>query len=310
MQERKNKQRFILLLVLTLTTLVVFWWIQPENRLEVEVDIFQVDDLGAISRVEMISDTSTVSLAFDGTRWRVNDQYDADANMIRVLFATLQQARPKRPVASQREDSIYRHLEESGFKVSLFEGQELRKSFFAGGNEAKTQAFFADPSSRDVYVMTIPGYRVYVSGIFELSPNGWRDKIVFGFNWRNFRSLRAEFLNSPAENFTVAMEKDFFGIEGLSQADTAKLNSFLDDVSLLTVDEYVTEPGLKDSLFRGKPDLQLIITDVGNRTYQLRLYNNPKSPLVAGIIQDADAAFFDRGKILPLLRPKSFFRKK
>jgi len=310
MQEKKNKKRFILLVILTVTTLVVFWWVQPENRLDIDQDIFRVEDLSRISKVELVSDTSTVRLAFNGSRWHVNEKYDADANMIRVLFATLQQAAPKRTVAGLRQDSIYNHLSSSGIKVSLYAGEELQKQFFAGGNAAKTQGFFADPSTREVYVMAIPGYRVYASGILELDQNGWRDKFVFAFNWRNFKSLEVEFARNPSENFRVAMDRDFFGIEGLPEADTAKLNTFLDDVSLLTVDEYVSEPRLTDSLLNSRPDLQLLAADIANRNYRLRLYDNPAAEQVWGIIQDSELGRFDRRKIQRLLRPKSFFRKK
>ena len=310
MQEAKNKRRFISLAVLTLTTIVVFWWVQPENRLDVDQDLFQVEDLNTISKVDLISDTSDISLAFNGSRWRVNEKYDADGSMINVLFATLQQAKPKRPVANLWQDSVYRQILESGVKVSLYEGAELRKEFFAGGNASRTQAFFADPLSKEVYVMAIPGYRVYVGGILELPESGWRDKSVFGFNWRNFKSLEAQFSQTPSENFTVSMSRDHFGIQGIPEADTARLNTFLDDVSLLTVDEYIHEPGLRDSLLQVKPHMQILITDIANRTYGLRLYNPGQSPQVFGIMYDSDAVIFNRRKIQPLLKPKSFFSKK
>jgi len=310
MQETKNKRLFILLVVLALTTLFAFWWIQPENRLPVDPDLFQVADLNTINKVELATDSSTIALAYNGSRWRVNEKYDADGSMIEVLFATLKQATPKRTVANVRQDSIYHYLLNAGVKVTLFEGTEIRKQFFAGGNSAKTQAMFADPSSQEVYVMTIPGYRVYVSGIFELAENGWRDKTVFGFNWRNFKSLEAEYGQTTGENFTVSKGKNYFTIQGLAATDTAKLNTFLDEVSLLTVDEYISEPGLIDSLLNVKPHLQLLVHDIGNRTFRLRLFNSPQPNSVLGVIQDTQAALFSRKKIQPLLKPKSFFRKK
>ncbi|MDQ2658216.1 MAG: DUF4340 domain-containing protein [Bacteroidota bacterium] len=309
MQEKINKRRFALLAVLTVVTLLVFWWIQPENRVDIDDNIFQVDDLTSISRVELSSRHDTVTLEFDGGRWRVNDQYDADAGMVRVLFATLQQARPKRAVAALRKDSTYQELEHSAVRVSLFEGGNLEKQFLAGGNTAKTQALFADPETGEVYVMTIPGYRVYVSGILELKTNGWRDKLVFGFNWRNFKSLEAEFPRKPSENFIVSRQKDQFGVNGIA-TDTARLNTFLDNVSLLTVDQYISEPGLSDSLRRTASQLEFRVTDIGNRTYSLKLFENTSSHDVTGLIQDADPAIFSNRKIQPLLKGKSFFRKK
>lgn len=308
MHERKNKRQLIILVILTVLTLLVFWWVQPENRLDIEQDIFRVD-LKTISTVKLESDIDTVVLDYNGSAWRVNGQYSADADMIQVLFATLQQARPKREVAAALKDSIYNQLMQSGIKVSLFDGETLRKTFLAGGNSSKTQAWFADPATESVYIMAIPGYRVYVSGILELATEGWRNKFVFGFNWRNFKSLTMEFSGNPAADFTVSMQGDYFGIPGI-EADTSKLNTFLDNVSLLTVDAYVHEPRLRDSLLQVTPAIEIRVTDVGDRTYRLRLYDSAGKEEVTGIVQDSQLAVFDHRKIALLSKPKSFFRKK
>lgn len=310
MQEKKNKRRFILLVVLVVATLLAFWWVQPENRIRVDQDVFQVEDLKSITRVELVSDTGSVTLAFNGTRWEVNGQSDADGNMINVLFATLQQARPRRMVARANRDSVYRRLENSGVKVLLYEAGDLKKSFFAGGNASRTQAFFADPSSKEVYVMAIPGYRVYVSGIFELKESGWWDKLAFNLNWVNFKGLTARFPTHPADNFTVSFNKDHFAIEELAETDTARLNTYLDHVSLLTVDEYVSATGVRDSLAKLEPSLEIAVTDRGNRNYRLRLFV-PEPPFPAkGIIQDSRVAVFSRRKVQPILKARSYFSKK
>lgn len=308
MQERKNKRLLILAGLLLVSSAVVYWFVQPRDRLNIDVNAFQVEDFKTIDKIILESPSDTVSLAFNGTRWRVNDQYDADGNMINVLFATLQQARPKRSVGSQR-DSIYHHSTEAGVKVSLLNGDGLQKQFFAAGNSAKTQAYFSDPASQEVYVVSIPGYRVYVSGIFEMEEDGWRDKTVFAINWRNFKSLDATFPKTPAENFTVALNNGFFGIKGLD-TDTLKLNAFFDNLFALTADEFVASPGLKDSLGGVMPLAQFTVTDVGNRTYRLALFTDNMQTNALGIIPASDVAIFSRGKIQPLLRPKSFFKKK
>ena len=310
MQQRRNKSRLILLAVLTTLALIVFWWIQPENRLDLREDLFQVKDLSSINRVTLQSDNANISLSYDGSQWRLNDSLAVDRDMISVLFATLQQARPKRAVAQSSQDSIFRELKTSGVTVSLYEGEALREQFIAGGNRAKTQAYFAAPGTGEVYVMAIPGYRVYVSGILELDANGWRDKFVFNFNWRNFKRLEMRWPDEPSENFAVSMQKDFFGIEGMAAADTSKLNTFLDDVSLLTVDAYLSEPGLSDSLQSLQPQFDLRVSDIANRTYRLRVFDPGASGPVFALLQQDQAAVFDRRKIMQLSRQKSFFLKK
>ena len=129
--------------------------------------------------------------------------------MIDVLFATLQQAIPRKPVAAALSDSVSQYLQKDGVNVSLFADGNLEKSFFAGGNLQKTTAYFQLPGSVP-YTMVIPGYRVYTSGIFELKASGWKQKYVFGFNWRNFQRLEAEFPANHGYDFKVIMNKEFF----------------------------------------------------------------------------------------------------
>ncbi len=309
MHEKKNQWLLIFLVVLILCTVVVYWFVRPSNKMDIDHRIFQAQDYKSIDKIYLDSDTVRITLDFNGTRWRVNNKYDADGTMINVLFATLQQARPKRSVGIGQKDSVYQQITKTGIKVSLLEGNAVRKEFIAGGNTAKTQAYFAEPSTLDVYVMSIPGYRVYVSGIFEMKESGWRDKTVFSFNWRNFKSMEARFQPSSAENFIVSLNNGFFGIQGMD-TDTVKLNAFFDNLFALSVDEFIHDNGVKDSIGRMPHVADFTVTDVANRTYRLKLFTKDGQTRVMGLIQDSQLAIFDRRKIQPLLRTKSFFRKK
>lgn len=253
MFERRNKQQFILLFVLLSATVSLYWYGQRDLERSVDKNLFKNFDLEAIDEVSLVSETGSVTLKYNGSRWKVNDDFNADANMIDVLFATIQQAEPRRPLAASLQDSVSRSLQQDGVKVSLISSGTTMKVFYAGGNAVKTQAFFLEENGSYPYIMTIPGYRVYVSGIFELGESGWRDKIVFGFNWRNFQRLEATFPERAADDFVVAMEDNYFSVAGLPQVDTTKLNDFLDDVSLLSVDEYLPASGALDSLTSDKP---------------------------------------------------------
>jgi hypothetical protein len=310
MQENRNKYLLISLVGLTCAT-VATWFFLNSGDAEVIVDkqIFKVNNLDEIDRIELKSASQTVDLKFNGSRWLVNEKYPAEARMIDVLFATLKQTEPKRPVGSAVRDSLSQMLKSAGVHVSLYQGANVVKEFFVGGNEAKTQSYFLDQASGEVYVMNIPGYRVYVSGIFELGESGYRDKYVFAFNWRNFKSIRAEFPSNLKENFVVALNKDYFTIQGMTDVDTSKLNTFLDRVSLLTVDQYVSRESLIDSLNRSNPVMKITVEDIAKRTYQLNLFTSSESETVAGLVGQ-QAVLFDPARIRPILLPKSFFSKR
>ena len=125
-----------------------------------------------------------------------------------------------RPVVESVKDSISSLLDSLGVRVSLYAGDELQQEFIAGGNLNKTQAYFKTLGESECYIMTIPGYRVYASGIFELDESGWKDKLVFNFNWRNFQSLKATYPSASKNDFEIAMGKAYYEVKGVSAADT------------------------------------------------------------------------------------------
>jgi len=300
----------MLLIVLLSATVFLYGISKRDHDDDVDKSIFKNFDLKAIDEVSLVSKEGAVTLKYNGSRWKVNGEFNADPNMIDVLFATLQQAEPRRPLAASLQDSVAKHLQQEGVKVSLISSGTMLKVFYAGGNTLKTQAFFLEDNGSPPYIMTIPGYRVYVSGIFELKESGWRDKIVFGFNWRNFQRLEAIFPNRPGDNFVVAMEDNYFSVLGLTQVDTTKLNDFLDDVSLLSVDEYVPADATLDSISKAKPFVSILVTDIAKKEYQLQLYI-PAGPRrqFFGLINQKQWALFQENKVGGVVRPRNYFGK-
>jgi len=323
MQKKKNIRLAVSLVLLTLITLGAYWYGAQPTSPRIDPALFRVEDVKQIDRVVLESPAGKVALQYREPRWTVNGTYPADRNMVDVLMATLLQAVPSRPVATALADSVGQVIEKQGVKVTLSAGGQTLKTFYAGGTPDKRTAYFKLP--QDVpYQMAIPGYGVYVSGIFELDASGWRDKYVFGFNWRNFKQLEATFPARPQENFQVAMDKKYFGIPGIAQVDTAKLNTYLDRVSLLTVERYETNPALVDSLAKVQPEAAIVVTDVANRQYTLRLFrpvggagestvHGPQSTATLGqgnvpaLVGEGQLAWFSPRQIAELVRPRSYF---
>lgn len=306
MQEKKNKQRLIILVILTITTIAAYFLLNREDALQVDKDVFRKLDLKTVNQVTLKSGKRNVILSLDGSRWKVNGQYEADQQMIEVLFATLLQVEPKRPIQSNRADSVALQLRNAGVEVTLQTTSGEIQQFMAGGNDKKTQAYFATPDG-DVYVMHIPGYRVYAAGVFELEENGWRDKYVFGFNWRNFKSLETQFADQK-ENFSIAMQDNRVVMTGV-EADTARLNTYLDDVSLLTVDDY-TEAPASDSLKNWKPLFSILVKDIGNREFPLVVYGSTENGNFRVQLKSGQWAVISPRKIAAISRSKSFFVKR
>ncbi len=297
----------IVFAALIVAIVVTFAFTRQDTGFAVQKDLYRHANLREVDQVVMKSPSGEVDLKFVENRWRVNGSFPADRNLIEVLFATLQQVEVKRPVARSMNDSIATHLRDNGVLVSLRDDDQPELEFFAGGNPARTLAYFVEKNGSTPHVVVIPGYRVYVSGIFELPAIQWREKLIFDINWTNFRDLAAEFRN-PQGNFVVELNKNTAVIKGVAEPDTARLNTFLDDLSLLTVDQYVETTSSLDSLAGTEPHASYAITDIGGRTYRLRVYTLDNQFI--GVIGDDVFAILARERIVPLLRPKEFFLKR
>ncbi|MBX2967060.1 MAG: DUF4340 domain-containing protein [Cyclobacteriaceae bacterium] len=310
MKSVENRNRFLLITLLALIAITAaYYWYSSHRFTVADKALFRVKQLEEVDQVVLTQQTGEVILKFDGTRWTVNNE-QADHNMIDVLFATLQQVQPVRPMAQTQQDSVKQLLQADGVRVRIFSGDDELLSFVAGGNVRKTQAYF-QRADDDVYVMAIPGYRVYVSGIFELDKNGWKDKQAFQINWRNFQSLKAEFPNSPADNFNVSFNAGYFSVEELPATDTTRLNDYLDAVSFLTVHSYITNDKLRDSLNSVHPALSISLRDVANREFALSLYPDPRDPaIVTGIINNTQFAWFNRKSLEGILKTRGHFAPK
>jgi len=311
MQEKKNTRRLISLIVLATCSGALYFFQQAENRPLVDPSLFKVDDPSKIDRVVLELKNKKVDLHFDGTYWRVN-RFEADRTLIDVLFAALAQAVPKRPVAAAERDSINEFLNAQGVTVALFEGPEIRKQFLAGGNAQKRETYFRLDKNSETYLMSIPGYRVYLAEIFAIGENGWRDKRIFDFAWRNFKSLTASFPSDPSAGFAISRPDKSLTVTmtGLNEPDTARVNTYLDNVLQLSADQIISG-GTKryDSLAQTIPVTTLAISDIANRTYRLELFASlPGETFVLGKAHDGDLLLFDRKKLFRVMRKRSYFK--
>jgi len=297
-----------LLATLVAATIFSSFWINRKSTDIVDPSLFKVDDLSVVDSVELVAPDRNVVLRFDGTRWMVNNQYRADGQMIEVLFATLEQIVPRRPVSENMRDSVTRLLKQSGTRVALYAGVDKKAEFWAGGDEKRSEAWFLSPE-KGPFVMVIPGYRVYASGVFELDENGWRDKLVFRFNQRNFRSLALNFTKESSSSFVINYEDQVFEIPGLPVADTTKIFDYLDAAALLKA-ETLVRPGeilWVDSLLTQPSSFTVNVTDISGRTSQLKIYPPvPGKSQVLGVM-GAEAALFRKSDIIKLAKKKTYF---
>jgi len=311
MQEKRNHQLFILLVVLLTLTTSAYVLVHREAKSEIDKALFRIAS-DKTDRVEIVSKKDTIILSVENGKWKVNDVHDADLNMIQVLFATIDQIEPKRQVGASQKDSISRLLQTQGVTVRFFENDNSQLEFQAGGNSRKTEAWYQLTREMNPYVMVIPGYKVYGSGIFELDANGWRDKLIFSPNWRNVKRLATTVSNDPSQSFTISMKQNVLTLDGIPEPDTTKLLDYVDAISLLVGEQFIS-PGYSasyDSLSKTQSSFKIDIHDIASRTYSLEVYPPLKNDQnILGKLENEELILIKREKIIPLARKRDYFKK-
>lgn len=307
MQRKKNIQLLISLVAMTVFIAVLFIFSNTKNGSSVDKDLFQVENLDKIDHVLLESKKGKINLKFNGTKWMVNEKYEADRQMITVLFATLKQTIAKREVATHLQDSLKKEINSNGTKISCFESGSLSKEIWAGGNAQKTETYF-QLKDREPYLVTIPGYRVYVASIFELASNDWRSKQVFNFNWQNIKSLEVKYPTDPRQNFIASFKGKYFSIEGIA-TDTTKLDRFMDGLFQLRSERILDSTEIKNysNELAQKIMMEIVINDIGNRSYPLILFQPEKeSKYIVGKINE-EVVLLNPFALKEIFRKRDYF---
>ncbi len=309
--QRKKNIRLLVSLGVLLTVTAVLFVLGSSERNVVDKTLFQIPEQEKVDRVVFESPKGKVEINYDGTRWMVNKQYEADGQLIKIFFATTMKAEPKRELPASLRGKVSDDIKSKGTKVSFFTANNLVKEFRVGGNDQHTETYFA-LNNESPFVVVIPGYRAYVASVFEMTVNDWRNKQIFNFNPQNFKSLEATFTSNPKEDFKINFTGKLFEVEGVTKLDTTQLNSYLDAVSFITADRIADVGKINvDSLLQLTPFEKIVVKDIGGNEYPLTIYPfDRNSTMITGLaFKNEVVQFVPQNLVGALKSRKDFVRK-
>ena len=222
---------------------------------------FGMPDSSLVQAVNIASRQGQVRLAREG-HWIVNDQYAADPTLIELVMTVVQQVRVVRPVSRLNFKEIRSDLETSGRRVELMLADGALFTFYAGGNATKTVSYFGNADLTQIVVMEIPGYSNYIAGIFELSHNQWRDRLLFRSGWRSLQSLSIDY--RKGDDLRLAFDDRSFQVENVPVVDSTFLSGYVGQFQYFQLNDYLT-PGkypAYDSLVHTPPMAILTLEDI------------------------------------------------
>ena len=308
MQKKKNIHLIVVLTVLIVVTVITYFIQNSDSNSSIDKTLFVYENTNAVDHATIESQDATVDLSFANNQWTVNEKYKADPQRISVLFAILKQVSVRRKIAKSQEEEISAHFNSKGVTVSLFEQGQNVKQFQVLGEEDKGLSYMANSADDEKYLVEIPGYKSYLAGLFQLDANGWRNPLVFDINWANLVSVQADYVDKEVRNFAISFDNRDYGIDGM-EADSLKLTDFLDDVSLLYVNDYLSNDEVAPyQEIINIPKAQITIKDVGRNSYSLTIFDKVKSGDYLVLIDSVDYALVQENLINGVTKPKQYFR--
>ncbi|MEQ9422808.1 MAG: hypothetical protein RJQ09_00215 [Cyclobacteriaceae bacterium] len=303
----KNYKLLLTLTALIIVSLALAFVSSDKESIKFNSDLFSVADTSNIQSIR-ITGENEVSLAQDesGT-WLVNGEFKADQSLRRVLMAVVNQVTIKRPVSKIQQEEIAHELA-SGNKISIDIAGET-KEYYAGGSPGRTQSYFMEAGDDQPYIVEIPGYRNYVSGIFELTPLQWKDRKIFNTHWRSLQTLKVSYPQNPQSDINIYFEDAFFKIDGVTAMDTTALMNYLNRYQYFETNEFIPQgfEGRYDSLVQTNPLAIIEIEEINTENnQQLKIY--PKldnENFILGVNAANEMSLFDFRRIRPLLIRKS-----
>lgn len=261
---RKNWGLLIVLLVLTGVFGILLSQKATTTSLEVDAGLFSVSDTAVVQRIELEQPGGkTQVLERQKGGWQLNDAYPADPQLVRLLMSVLQNVEVKRPVAKNQQETVENMLLENGTQVRVFGGNGLLEEFYAGGSEQEQLSFFMQDGT--AYVVELPGYANYISGIFGLNENNLRNRRLFASNYLNLQEINVSYPQS-GEEVNIQYDGKRLMVEGVPQPDSTQLLGFLSLFENLQAVGYVNAeeyPEL-DSLLQEAPLAEITVTDLQN----------------------------------------------
>ncbi|TRX52003.1 DUF4340 domain-containing protein [Fulvivirga sp. M361] len=304
-QKQKNIRLLATWIVLLVVTVSIYLLDSSQDRLTVSRDLFAMNDPSGINKVVLSSPKERNVLVFGGNQWQLNGRYTADPQRVTVLFAILKQNKVRRMVARNKEDEIDSLMQAAGVNVKFLQGENVLKQFDVVSSKDGSLTYFSQGKER--YVVEIPGYRVNLGGIFSLDQNGWRNPLVFDVSWSNLQEVKVIYPQEEQNSFDIVYDNHYYAIQQLSRTDSVKLTDFLDDVSLLLVEDYLRSEELEGNV-SGLPLATLLVNTLGDITHSVEfLRGGTNDDKIIGRIDSLDYALFDYESVRKLLRPKRYF---
>ncbi|MBC7446549.1 MAG: DUF4340 domain-containing protein [Hymenobacteraceae bacterium] len=278
-----SRNRIYLLLALLVLLGAGTWWLshraeRADSTLDIAATTFSVTDTAAVDKifVALRSGQQHTLRRVARNYWRLDERYDARPDMVRMLLTTLHRQRVKSPVPRAARNTIVRALAGSGTKVEVYQQGQPTTTFYVGGTTTdRVGTYMILDGAEDPYITHIPGFEGFLTTRYLLTPREWRTIPVFTTPLPALEGIEVLAPGQPERAFVVRRAGRGFAIDGLPQADTARVRAYAAQFGHLNGQNFVdsTVRAKVDSVMRQPPGFIVTVRGRGQaRPERIRLW--------------------------------------
>ncbi len=297
---KKNRFYLIVAGVLILASILIV--LQQKNVFSSQDEkgfrssIFAIKDTNKVTKIFMADMRGNkVLLSRTSNGWVVNDSTAALKANVDDLLSTLQNLVIKQTVAKTAQPNIIKMLSTKAIKVDIYQiapkfkifgipfftKERISKTYYMGEATMDNMGNFAIiEGMKEPFVVTIPGFRGFVTPQFSPYPNDWFSHTIFQTKLTRIASVQFIDIENPSESFLVKKEgARFFSLfdmnnQQISHYDTTKVIDMLSEFrerNYLSIETSLS-PQKKDEIIKNHLFKIIILTDIEGKKTELRFY--------------------------------------
>lgn len=308
--KNKNRKLLILLGVQVLVVAILAFSGKEDTNLDFESGLFTVADTASVSKVELTHQDEMVTLNKINDSWFVNEKEIADQSLMLFLKSILKRVEVKRPISKKDRDEVYNAMKTDGAKVAVYNGDEKVQEFYAGGNDGKTKSYFGKEG--EPYIVNVPGYQDYLSGIFKLKAHQWKDRLIANSSWRSISKINVN--RADGDGFEIYFTGKDLAVKNINPLDTNNMMGYVSQFSRFMINEFVVPGQFEryDSLMQTTPMATLTLSDIdAGKNLTLKVFprfTDEGYHLITD--QQGRMMMVDMRRVSGLVPPREFFVKR
>ncbi len=346
---KKNRFIFVTFVILALIALIL-WLTQSPTTFRRSMSDFTLNDSSNVTRIFMSDkNNNSVSLTkISSGKWLVNEKYPAQKLTVEMLLKTMVGIEVQQPVANAAHDNIVKELAVNSVKVEIYQWvyridlfgvirwfphEKLTKVYYVGGaTPSNLGCFMLLENSSEPFIVSLPGFRGFVSPRYSPIEKYWRDYNIFKKTIPEIAIVKVEIPATPDYSYEVRNNgKNKFSLISLTDHseipdyDTLKILNFLSGFRNLNYEALLNDmdKARKDSILASQPFIIITLTDTAGVSKTIKTYHKqgPEGQtdlqgiplpydldrLYASVNDGQDFTIIQYYTFDKVLRPKSFF---